>query len=129
SLAKTIGLSSWRDPNFPTGRSRSRYARSADTGGTNFSRGISSNADWIRKSVTSAVRTWPSTMLRRAAAKSDIVSLAEIREKPCLVRQWGRKGKLHPEIVARVAPLYGLGSTPSPYWPRGGVVTQRTANP
>src|SRR4029078_5711686 len=75
SLASTIGLSSRRDPLLPTGKSRSRYARPADDAGTKRSRGISIMALMMRRSVTSAVRTCPSTMCRRAVAKSVIAVL------------------------------------------------------
>jgi hypothetical protein len=37
-------------------------------------------AAMMRRSVTSAVRTWPSTILRRAAAKSVIAILDRVKE-------------------------------------------------
>ena len=79
-----------------TGTSRSRYAIALRAAGTNRSRATSSNAAMTRRSVTSLVRTWQSTMVRRACAKSTIASPPsrkpeEVRD---LVRQRPAKRKV-----------------------------------
>src|SRR4029079_2783343 len=138
SLASTIGLSSRHDPLLPTGKSRSRYARPAADAETKLARGISIMASRMRRSVTSAVRTCPSTMCRRAVAKSVIAFLdlkkAVGKSGPCAAIS--RKTQVSPcdchVIVGGLWLLYRHGQPDaliSQVWPRGGVVTQRTANP
>ena len=95
-------------------------------------------ASRMRRSVTSAVRTCPSTMCRRAVAKS-VIAVLDLKKA---VRKSGscaaisRKTQVSPcdchVIVGGLWLLYRHGQPDaliSQVWPRGGVVTQRTANP
>src|SRR4029079_3721546 len=133
-----IGFGSRRDPLLPTGKSRSRYARPADDAGTKRSRGISIMASRMRRSVTSAVRTCPSTMCRRAVAKS-VIAFLDLKKavgKSGSCAAISRKTQVSPcdchVIVGGLWLLYRHGQPDaliSQVWPRGGVVTQRTANP
>src|SRR5262245_58692926 len=69
-------------------------------------------------------------MLRRAATKSVIVGLDWKYAEGKSCAGMAAKRQVIREIVAMLLLLYRLGHpTPFRYWPRGGVVTQRTANP
>src|SRR5215813_2227539 len=74
-----------------TGTSASRYARSALACGTKRSRGSSSIAAMMRGSVTSLVRTWPSTIMRRAAAKSVMLRIPRACERRLLAASGGKR--------------------------------------
>src|SRR5689334_12290613 len=95
-------------------------------------------ADRMRRSVTSAVRTWPSTMCRRAVAKSVIAVLdlkKRRREERLLCGNKPENASFACDcraIVGGLSLLYRHGRPDAlmrRVWPRGGVVTQRTANP
>ena len=123
----------------PARQDRDRRARST-AGGMNRSRGTSSMAEITRRSVTSVVRTWPSTMWRRAAAKSVIAIPGKSMENARLLcgKPWQKASE--PAALSIGAGSYiglhpgearGLLHAPGARFrrPRGGVVTQRTANP
>src|SRR4029079_2530380 len=94
---------------------KSRAARSAEAGGTKRSRGISSMALRMRRSVTSAVRTCPSTICRRAVAKSVIavLDLKTCRQEERSFAATSRKTQVSPcechVIVGGLSLLYRHG--------------------
>src|SRR5579863_5265501 len=97
--------------------------------GTNLSRATAFIAARMRWSVTLAARTWASTMLKRA--DSDIGKPLQIW--PRLI---GRHGPVDNLASCRFRILSVIAASRLPGFfrqfslrPRGGVVTQRTANP
>ena len=92
--------------------------------GTKSSRGSEAKAVRMRRSVTLSVRSCNSTMVARAASKS-IIAPPRIPETSTI----SGPGQLQSLIDAHANRhlVTGLGHPLD--WPRGGVVTQRTANP
>src|SRR5262245_45987975 len=94
-------------------------------------------ASRMRRSVTSAVRTCPSTMCRRAVAKS-VIAVLDLKkgrqEERLLCGNKLENASLAIDchvIVGGLWLLYRHGRSEAPFhdWRRGGVATQRTANP
>src|SRR5262245_41286477 len=94
-------------------------------------------ASRMRRSVTSAVRTCPSTMCRRAVAKS-VIAVLDLKEgrgeERLLCGNKPENASFASDchvIVGRPWLLYRHDRSEAPFhdWRRGGVATQRTANP